>query len=72
MTRYYASLTDETGEDFSAEFEAKSNAKAWERVKELYPESRCYQLETRAQMVRREARDYRWSVMAMDNYEGDY
>ena len=72
MTTYYASLTDETGGDFSAEFEAKTKAKAWERVKELYPESRCYQLETRAQLVKREARDYRWSVMAMDNYEGDY
>ena len=72
MTRYYASLTDETGGDFSAEFEAKTKAKAWERVKELYPESRCFQLESQAQLKKRAAGHYKWFVMAMDSYEGDY
>jgi hypothetical protein len=72
MTTYYATLKGEDGSDFVREFKANSKAKAWARVKELYPESRCMQLESQAQLDRADARIYRWHVMAMDNYEGDY
>ena len=72
MTTYHATLKGEDGSDFVREFKAHSKAKAWDRVKKLYPDLRCIQLESQAQVDRADARVYRWHVMAMDNYEGDY
>ena len=72
MTTYHATLRGEDGSDFVREFKAHSKAKAWARVKELYPDFRCIQLESQSQLDRANARIYRWNVMAMDYYEGDY
>ena len=72
MTTYHATLKGEDGSDFVREFKAHSKAKAWARVKELYPDFRCIQLESQAELDRANARVYRWNVMAMDYYEGDY
>ena len=69
MTTYHATLKGEDGSDFSATFKARSKVKAWERVKELYPESRCILLESESTLTKRGFSLYRWHVMAFDDYD---
>lgn len=72
MTTYHATFRGEDGSDFVREFKAHSKAKAWDRVKKLYPDLRCIQLESQAELDRANKGLIRWHVMAMDYYEGDY
>lgn len=69
MTKYYAVLRDETGCDFSANIEAKSRQEAFNYLHRNYPESRVIDVETMAQIRRREARYYQ---RAYDPHEQDF
>lgn len=71
MTKYHAVLRDETGCDFTASVEAKTRQAAFDYLHENYPESRVIDVETAAQINRREARTYRWHQRAYDRDEQD-
>lgn len=60
MEKYHAVMIDETGCEFGVDLEANSRSKAFKWLEENYPESRCDQLETRAQARKRENDMYRF------------
>lgn len=66
MTTYHAVMLDETGCEFGVKLTARSRAKAYEILREDYPESRVDQLETVAQAHRREERLYQQIKRAYD------
>jgi hypothetical protein len=70
MTQYHAALRDETGCDFTASVEAKTRQEAFKRLHENYPESRVIDVETVAQIRRREANGS-WLQKAYDRDEQD-
>ena len=58
MTRFWAVMLDETGCEFGAGVEAANKADAYDELREMYPESRCIQLESPADTAEREMRMY--------------
>ena len=56
MTTYHAVMLDETGCEFGVTVKARSRAKAREELREDYPESRCVQLESHLDTMKRERR----------------
>lgn len=54
MTQYHAVLLDETGCEFGHTFEASSREEAWDEINDMFPESRCVQLESPEDTARRE------------------
>lgn len=71
MTKYYAILRDETGCDFSANIDATSRQEAFNHLHQNYPESRVIDVETVAQIRRREARYYIRQQRVYDRDEQD-
>jgi hypothetical protein len=67
LTRYHAVMLDETGCEFGADVTTTSRTKAYEVLKELYPESRLLQLESPANVRRREDRLYQETLGAYDD-----
>jgi hypothetical protein len=56
MTQYHAVLLDETGCEFGHTFEASSREEAWDEINDMFPESRCVQLESPEDTKKREDR----------------
>jgi hypothetical protein len=69
MTTFHAVMIDETGCEFGADVTARSRTAAYEKLREMYPESRCDQLESLADTRKREQRLYR---QAERDYLGDW
>ena len=66
MTQYHAVLLDETGCEFGHTFEASSREEAWDEINDMFPESRCVQLESPEDTRKREDRIQRQIQMEMD------
>ena len=64
--RFHAVLMDETGCEFGHTFTANSREEAWDEIDDLFPESRCVQLESDEDTRKREARIQRQIQMEMD------
>lgn len=58
MTQYHAVMLDETRCEFGVTISARSRAAALAKLAEAYPESTCIQLESPADVRRREKRLY--------------
>lgn len=58
MTQYHAVLLDETGCEFGHTFTASSRDEAWDYVQEQFPESRCVQIESPEDTIRRQKEIY--------------
>ena len=58
MTQYHAVLLDETGCEFGHTFTAADREEAWDKIREMFPESQCVQLESPEDTARRERRMY--------------
>ena len=58
MTQYHAVMLDETRCEFGVTISARSRAAAFDKLAEDYPESTCIQLESPADVRRREKRLY--------------
>lgn len=69
MTTYHAVMLDECREEFGVTIKARNRAKAHEILREDYPESRCVQLESHLDTMRRERRLYR---QAQRDYDEGY
>lgn len=54
MTTFHAVMIDECGSEFGANVTARSRAAAWEKIRDMYPECRCVQVESPADRNRRE------------------
>jgi hypothetical protein len=54
MTKFHAVMLDETGQEFGVDLEAEDRDDAYDQLDEDYPESRCVQLESRADTAKRE------------------
>lgn len=54
MKTYHAVFIDETGCEFGATIKAISKNKAWIKAYDDYPESKCIQLESKADTRKRE------------------
>lgn len=55
---FHAVMIDETGCEFGADVEAETKDEAYEILQEMYPESRCDQLESPEDTRRREKAIY--------------
>ena len=69
MTKYHAVMLDETRCEFGVSVTAKTRARAYEKLREDYPESKCVQLESPADTRKREQRIY---AQACRDYESGY
>jgi len=58
MTQYHAVLLDETGCEFGHTFYADSREEAWTKMQENFPESRCVQIESPEDTIRRQKEIY--------------
>ena len=71
MTYFHAVFVDETGVgEFGAGIHAESKAEAYERLSEMYPESRIVQLESPQDTAARDAEIY--AQLWDDEYDYDY
>ncbi len=52
--KYHAVMLDETHCEFGVDIEARNRDEAWSILEEDYPESRCVQLETTDDTMKRE------------------
>jgi hypothetical protein len=66
MTTYHAVMLDETGCEFGVTVKARTRAAAYEKLREDYVESRCVQLESHLDTMKRERRQYRLARIAYD------
>lgn len=64
--RFHAVLMDETGCEFGHTFTASNREEAWDEIYDMFPESRCVQLESDDDTRKREARIQRQIQMEMD------
>jgi hypothetical protein len=62
-------MLDECREEFGVTVKAQTRAKAYEALREDYPESHCVQLESHLDTMKRERRQYR---QAQRDYDRDY
>lgn len=69
MTTYSAIMLDETFSEFSVEVKAKSRAKAYDQLREMYPESRVVKLQSPAEQA---AEMKRIEQFAQMSYERGY
>lgn len=68
--RYHAVMLDETGCEFGHTFDANNREDAWDYLDDMFPESRCVQLEDPDDTAAREKRtyDHAWSMAYDDDY----
>ena len=63
----FATLIDESGDEFGIGLQAETRAEAHDKAKDYYPECRCIQMESSDDIVKRRARE---RAFAADG--GDY
>lgn len=66
MENFHAVMLDETGCEFGHTFRAADRAAAYDELRDMFPESRCIQLESQDDTRRRQERIEREIQMEMD------
>lgn len=70
MIRFHAVMLDETGCEFGADVEAMNHGEASDKLADMYPESRCVQLESPEETAARQQRIYEWALRSDgDDYD---
>ena len=66
MEKFHAVMLDETGCEFGCTFSAVDREAAYEELRDMFPESRCVQLESQDDTRRRQERIEREIQMEMN------
>jgi hypothetical protein len=71
MTQYHAVMLDETGCEFGHTFNATCREAAWAYVQDIFPESRCVQMEDDRDTAERQNAIYQRMAREIDGSD-DY